>query len=150
MKNKNDYSWKHKIIVAIIALIIAISGGSITLMDQNDSSVIENLVGSNEKESEDSAASKSEGKRYSFRNSELLENHYEKHGKEMGFSSAEEYEKAASAVVTNDKALHKTEKEDGDDVYYLEKTNEFVIVSTDGYLRTYFLPNNGIDYYNRQ
>jgi pyocin large subunit-like protein len=68
----------------------------------------------------------------------------------MGFSSAEEYEKAASEVVENKDALHKTEKEDGDDVYYLEETNEFVIVSTDGYIRTYFNPSNGIDYYNRQ
>ena len=38
----------------------------------------------------------------------------------MGFSSAEEYLAAANAVVNNASALHKTEKEDGDDVYYLE------------------------------
>lgn len=87
---------------------------------------------------------------YRFRNKTRLKEHYEKHGIEMGFSSKEEYEKAASAVVNNPKALHKTEKEDGDDVYYVEETNEFVIVSTDGYLRTYFKPNAGIDYYNRQ
>ena len=37
-----------------------------------------------------------------------------------------------------------------DNVYYLESTNEFVIVSTDGYIRTYFKPNDGIDYFNRQ
>ena len=87
---------------------------------------------------------------YKFRNRNLLDQHYEKHGREMGFSSAEEYEKAASAVVNNPAALHKTEKEDGDDVYYVESTNEFVIVSTDGYIRTYFLPDRGIDYYNKQ
>ena len=89
-------------------------------------------------------------RQYTFRNSKLLNEHFEKHGKEMGFSSAEEYQAAASAVVNNANALHKTEKEDGDDVYYLEATNEFVIVSTDGFIRTYFLPNAGIDYYNRQ
>lgn len=87
---------------------------------------------------------------YKFRNRNLLEQHYEKHGREMGFSSAEEYEKAAAAVVNNPDALHKLEKEDGDDVYYVESTNEFVIVSTDGYIRTYFLPDRGIDYYNKQ
>lgn len=85
-----------------------------------------------------------------FRNQKLLDQHYEKHGIEMGFSSAEEYEKAAAAVVDNPEALHKTEAEDGDDVYYIESTNEFVIVSTDGYLRTYFNPDRGIDYFNRQ
>ena len=67
----------------------------------------------------------------------------------MGFSSAEEYEKAANVVLDNPDILHKTEAEDGDDVYYLEATNELVIVSTDGYLRTYFNPSAGIDYFNR-
>ena len=52
--------------------------------------------------------------------------------------------------VKNSAALHKTEAEDGDGVYYLESTNELVIVSTDGYIRTFFKPNDGIAYYNRQ
>lgn len=85
-----------------------------------------------------------------FRNADLLEDHYEKHGIEMGFSSPQEYERAAAAVVSSPDALHKLEKEDNDDVYYLESTNEFVIVSTDGYIRTYFKPNDGKDYFDRQ
>ena len=87
---------------------------------------------------------------YRFRNSELLNEHFQKHGVEMGFATKEDYQAAASAVVTNANALHKLEAEDGDDVYYLEASNEFVIVSTDGYIRTYFKPNDGIEYYNRQ
>ena len=87
---------------------------------------------------------------YTFRNNKKLEDHYEKHGKEMGFKDAGAYEEAASNVVNNPNVLHKIEKEDGDDVYYIESTNEFVIVSTDGYIRTYFNPSGGIDYYNRQ
>lgn len=87
---------------------------------------------------------------YRFRNSELLEEHYEKHGIEMGFSSAREYENAAAAVIVSPGVLHKYEKEDNDDVYYLESTNEFVIVSTDGYIRTYFKPDSGKDYFDRQ
>ena len=89
-------------------------------------------------------------KEYTFRNEKLLKSHYEKHGIEMGFSTEEEYQTAASLVVNNPKALHKKEKEDNDDVYYLEETNEFVIISTDGYIRTFFNPNSGIEYYNRQ
>ena len=85
---------------------------------------------------------------YHFRNEDLLESHYEKHGKEMGFSSSKEYEMSASEVVNNPESLHKTEKEDGDDVYYIEETNEFVIVSTDGYIRTYFYPRDGIEYFD--
>ena len=91
---------------------------------------------------------------YRFRNYKLLDQHFEKHGGEFrddfGYETAEEYEKGASDVINNPDALYKTEAEDGDGVYYLEATNEFVILSTDGYIRTYFRPNGGIDYFNRQ
>lgn len=87
---------------------------------------------------------------YVFRNSRLLNDHYEKHGIEMGFASAAEYEAAASAVITNPAALFKTEKEDGDYIYYLEATNEFVVLSTDGYIRTYINPSSGKAYFDRQ
>ena len=91
---------------------------------------------------------------YHFRSKKLLNQHFEKHGEEFaddfGYNSAAEYEKGASDVINNSSALHKTEAEDGDGVYYIESTNEFVILSTDGYIRTYFRPNGGIDYYNRQ
>lgn len=87
---------------------------------------------------------------YSFRNEELLQSHYEKHGVEMGFASAEEYEEAANKVVFHPDVLYKLEAEDNDHVYYLEETNEFVVISTDGYIRTYFLPDRGIDYFNAQ
>ena len=90
------------------------------------------------------------GKKYRFRNYKLLDQHYEKHGIEMGFASREDYEKAASDVINNPKALHKTESEDGDYVYYVEETNEFVVLSQDGYIRTYFLPSQGKKYYDRQ
>lgn len=86
----------------------------------------------------------------SFRREEQLEEHYEKHGIEMGYASKDDYLAGANAVIANPDALHKLEAEDGDDVYYLEETNEFVIVSTDGYIRTYFWPQDGIAYYNRQ
>ncbi len=85
-----------------------------------------------------------------FRSQKLLDQHYDKHGIEMGFASAEEYELAAYKVIIHPDTLHKIEAEDGDDVYYREETNEFVVVSQDGYIRTYFNPSAGIDYYNRQ
>lgn len=85
-----------------------------------------------------------------FRSEELWKEHYEKHGKQMGFESAEDYLAAANAVIQNPNALHKKEKEDGDDLYYVKSTKDFVVVSTDGYLRTFFRPEDGIAYYNRQ
>lgn len=91
---------------------------------------------------------------YTFRYDSYLTEHFEKHGEEFGeefgYVTAEDYLEGANAVIVNPNALHKTEKEDGDDIYYLEETNEFVIVSTDGYLRTYFRPSAGKKYYDRQ
>lgn len=87
-----------------------------------------------------------------FRNQKLLDQHYEKHGREMGFKSAKEYEAAAVKAVNNPKALHKLESDQdkGNTVYYIEKTNEFVVVSADGFIRTYFNPSGGKAYYDRQ
>ena len=96
------------------------------------------------------AATEKQTVEYKFRNKDRLDEHYEKHGAEMGFASAEEYLAAANKVLDNPNVLHKKEKEDDDEVYYLEETNEFVVVSDDGYIRTYFYPSAGIDYYNRQ
>ena len=87
---------------------------------------------------------------YKFRNDDLLESHYWKHGKEMGFDSPDEYLMAANAVIANPDAMTKTEKEDGDLVFYVEETNEFVVLSTDGYIRTYFYPDSGRRYFEKQ
>ncbi len=86
---------------------------------------------------------------YVFRTQELLETHYYKHGKEMGFEDEKSYVEAANRVIVDPESLHKT-PDDGDDVYYLESTNEFVVVSEDGYIRTYFSPDSGKRYYDRQ
>lgn len=97
-----------------------------------------------------SVGNETDGSRYEFRSDEYLEDHFEKHGGDFDYNTMEEYEAGANAVIQDPDVLHKTEAEDGDDVYYLEDTNEFVIVSTDGYLRTYFKPEDGIAYYERQ
>ena len=87
---------------------------------------------------------------YTFRNKRLFEEHFEKHGEEFPYATKEEYLEGANIMLTNPDKLHKLEKEDGDDVYYLEETNEFIIVSKDGYLRTYFKPSNGKKYFDKQ
>ena len=83
-----------------------------------------------------------------FRYDDRLQEHFEKHGAELGYQSAEDYLAGANAVVANDAALHKNESEDGDDVYFLESTGELVVVSTKGYIRTYFSADR--DYFDRQ
>ncbi len=87
---------------------------------------------------------------YKFRSKKLLDQHYKKHGEEMGFASAEEYEAAASDVINSPDALFKLEAEDGDGVYYIEATNLVVILSTDGCIRTYFNPSGGKAYFDKQ
>lgn len=83
-----------------------------------------------------------------FRTEDKLQQHFEKHGQETGCATAEEYLAAANAVVANPAALHKLQAEDGDDLYFLESTGEFVVVSPAGYLRTYYLTDR--DYFDRQ
>lgn len=116
---------------------------------QSDSAVFEPAIAVDATTTE-KPESEEEQAQYTFRNKYRLDEHYEKHGKDMGFEDAKSYEKAASDVINDPRALHKTEAEDGDDVYYIEETNDFVILSSDGYIRTYFWPNDGIKYYKRQ
>ena len=135
-------------LLAILVLIIGGYFGGDQLLDQRADAPVEDDVVI----SEESYVQEDENwePSYRFRSSSLLKSHYEKHGEEMGFESARAYEEAASRVVENENSLQKVEDEDGDRVYYLESSNEFVIVSTDGYIRTYFYPEDGLDYYNRQ
>lgn len=89
-------------------------------------------------------------KQYTFRNKSTRDSHFEKHGQEFPYATVEDYVAGANRVINSKDALHKIEKEDGDDIYYLEASNEFVVVSTDGYIRTYFKPSGGKKYYDRQ
>lgn len=56
-----------------------------------------------------------------FRDAERLESHFQKHGAEMGYGSASDYLAGANAVISNPRALHKTQSEDGDDAYFLDQ-----------------------------
>ncbi len=154
MDKKKIYLMAAAMMIVMIAIVIVIlRGGNDEEFTANQIQIETTSTEANtedEKDSSEKPDELNEETEYTFRNEDRLDDHYEKHGKEMGFKDAESYEEAASDVVNNPEALHKTEKEDGDDVYYLKDTNEFVVVSGDGYIRTYFNPNDGINYYNRQ
>ena len=167
MNKMPKIQWNLKTILTIIAVVVVLYlafTGKIPLFSGGDadSDITYLPIGTEQADSGTQAASASTKaatqpaatqkpyKDYYFRSSKLLNEHYEKHGKEMGFKSAKDYEKAASDVINNPEALTKREKEDNDYVYYIEATNEFVILSEDGYIRTYFLPSAGKAYYDRQ
>ena len=109
----------------------------------------EEIMTADEPTEEEVTDEASQGVYYEFRSNQKYLDHYQKHGIEMGFSSPEEYLDAANALINNPDALHKYEEEDGDDVYYLESTDEIAFVSQDGYLRTYFICS-GKSYFDRQ
>ena len=150
---------KKRLVYIVTAAVIALGGGGTAVSTLSDApaqdTAIEQMVELEdttvtmqvETETEELTAVVIE---YEFRNDELFENHYKKHGIEMGFDSKQEYLEGANRVIASPDVLHKKEAEDGDDVYYLEATNEFVVISKAGYIRTYFNPSDGIDYYNRQ
>ncbi len=133
---------------SILAALIVLIGGALGIDFAGDSQPADssNVLGNDTNVVIEGQANVSDP--LTFRNEGLLDSHYEKHGIEMGFDSAEEYLAAANAVVQNPDSLHRIEEEDGDDVYFLEETNEFVVVSVDGYIRTYYYAD--LDYFNRQ
>ena len=103
-----------------------------------------------EKQADTQGQTDSQETQYTFRTKEQLEDHFERHGIEMGYEDEDAYVEGANRVISSPDALHKLEAEDGDDVYYIEESNEFVVVSKQGYIRTYFEPTDGLAYYERQ
>ena len=155
------------IVIALVCSVFGISTTSGNSASSNSAQVTASQTSSSSESSASSASNSSESSsaassssaadagttseatsNLTFRNEERLQEHYEKHGIDMGFSSAEAYVAGANKVISNPDALHKTESKDGDDAYYLEDTGEFVVVSQKGYIRTYFLASK--DYYERQ
>ena len=132
------------LLILVLAVIAVVFGCSHRDAADTEQATSETTVQTTE------ATTQADQPMYTFRYDDRLRDHYRKHGIEMGFSSAEEYLAAANAVISNPNALVKTEKEDGDYVYYVEDTNEFVVLSRDGYIRTYFCPDGGRSYFDRQ
>lgn len=85
---------------------------------------------------------------YNFSSQETLNRHFQEHGHEFGYTTPEQYLQGAIRVIENPASLKKTEA-DGDYVYYLKSSNEIVFVTPYGVIRTYFKPDDGIEYFNR-
>ncbi len=81
-------------------------------------------------------------------------NHFYAHGYDMGYTYITDYSQAAInfalkkgdniiSFTANEKKFHSTYK-------YDVETNEFIIISRDGKIVTYYLPEDGIDYFYSQ
>ena len=152
MSDKTLSPSAKKIISSVVVLILAVIFG-ITKFGGSDS----DTSGSAKKaassaksyvRTESDTAEKESFEGYTFRTSKQLTSHFEKHGAEVGASTESEYVDMANAVIGNPSAMYKTEAEDGDHIYFLRSTGEIVFLSTDGYIRTYFISDE--DYFNRQ
>ena len=78
-----------------------------------------------------------------------LEHHFQKHGAEMGFKTQAEYLRAAQTLVLGGPGVE-TYQRGGDTLYFREATGEFAVVSERNVLRTYFKPDDGRRYWERQ
>lgn len=85
-------------------------------------------------------------------NTKTLKKHFASHGAQMGIN--EMYVYAAKAVhfanTINRKDCVSFVDACGSTYKYNKKTNEFVIVSKDGYIITYFNPKQGYNYYKNE
>jgi filamentous hemagglutinin len=80
------------------------------------------------------------------------EEHWEKHGREFPeFHSAQEYEQGALRFITRPPpgTLTKT-RENGDTLFYDPATNTFAVKDRHGEPRTFFRPDSGRAYWDRQ
>lgn len=82
-------------------------------------------------------------------NSRTLEDHFNRHGAQMGCTTKEAY--AAHSVkfantVDRKNCVSFVDKR-GSTYKYNKKTNTLAIVTKDGYVVTYFKPAKGYDYY---
>jgi pyocin large subunit-like protein len=78
-----------------------------------------------------------------------LEQHFDKHGGEMGIPTKEAYLRAAQALVRGGPGIETYQRGD-DTLFFKESTDEFAVLSGRGVIRTYFKPNDGRRYWERQ
>lgn len=85
-------------------------------------------------------------------NKSTLDYHFVKHGKTMGFESKNSYvSHAIKFANTVDRANNVSFLDNKNSTYkYNKKTNEFAIVTKNGYVVTYFKPKDGYQYYLKQ
>ena len=134
-----------KIVSVAAVLILALLVG-LELYDYLNDEKYSELVEFTDTLAEQSPA---ESSTYAFRNQDLFNEHFNKHGHEFGDISQAEYLKIANRLFASQDALRKTES-DGDLLFYDEGSNTFGVLSKDGYIRTCFKPDDGIAYWNRQ
>jgi pyocin large subunit-like protein len=85
-----------------------------------------------------------------FASERKLQDHFRRHGRPLGCSTAQQYLRKARALVSGGPGIETHRRRDGDTLFYKAETNEFAVLSPTGIIRTYFAPDSGIKYWRRQ
>ena len=87
-----------------------------------------------------------------FRNDHYLDEHYAKHGPEFGQISKQDYLKMAQSLRDSRPGaeIMESRRPDGGAAHFDKRRGWFVAFDEDGTIRTFFVPNDGIRYFNRQ
>jgi hypothetical protein len=87
-----------------------------------------------------------------FRTQHLLDEHFAKHGHEFGPITREQYLHMAQHLrdAHPGKEVLETKRADGSMAKFDKRHGWFVAYDSDGTLRTFFMPNEGIRYFERQ
>jgi pyocin large subunit-like protein len=87
-----------------------------------------------------------------FASERRLDEHYEKHGREFGRISRQEYLHQAQALrdAAAGGPILESVRGDGVVTRYDRETGAFIAYNPDGVIRTYFKPNDGERYFRRQ
>ena len=86
--------------------------------------------------------------KYKFKSNEEFKEHFIKHGRECNCNTPKKYLKTANKIIKSKTTLKKTEKDDGDTVYFNKKTGGIVFLSPKGYIRSFYIADS--DYFKRQ
>ncbi|MDD3323389.1 MAG: hypothetical protein PHS59_18285 [Paludibacter sp.] len=79
------------------------------------------------------------------------EEHFDRHGSEMGFETMEEYSNAArNFAKSKERGIKSFRSIDGSTQKFNSRTNEFMIISKIGKIVTFFEPERGINYFYEQ
>jgi len=87
-----------------------------------------------------------------FRTQHLLEEHFAKHGHEFGQITQDQYLRMAQQLRDSrpGKNVLEAKRNGGGGAKFDKRYGWFVAYDADGTLRTFFIPNEGIRYFERQ
>jgi len=87
-----------------------------------------------------------------FRTQHLLDEHFAKHGSDFGTISQDEYLRMAQQLRDSRPGRYvlESKRSSGGGAKFDTRNNAFVAYDSDGTIRTFFIPNDGVRYFERQ